>query len=161
MAVYCTASDVDARLGAAGADARTDDDPPVSEDLLDEASALADEYLTRNHDMTNAGSNRWVKHAVANVAAVLYCERRGNPVPASLQAKFDRVMESLKAILAGGRSVPGLARKRTPAPTLSQPRIKLGPVPHTVIERGRGPRGRNPVDYSQRVDRTETPVDYT
>ena len=65
-------------------------------------------------------------------------------------------------ILAAGRlAIPNLPTRKTEAPVLSMPRIRLDPYPRTVIERNRGTTtGGMPNGYTQRVDQSDN-VDFT
>jgi phage gp36-like protein len=163
---YCTEDDVSARVSALGLSKRIDDDPAFLEDVIDEASSIIEEYLGRGYALdglpavAESALNRAVRHWTANIATLLLCERRLNPVPAAAQKKFDRTIASLERVLAGVLEVSGLARRRTAAPLVSNARWKLAPQPHAVIERWRGTRRNQPSDYPQRLDATEHPGDY-
>ncbi len=160
MAVYCAGNDLEGRLSQAGVELRGDDDPATLSEVLDEASSTVDFYLSRLYDPAGYPGNRWVKHATANIGALLLCERRGNPVPASITDKHDRTMAELKLVLAGTVPVPGLTPRRSPVPQLSNHRPKLGPVPHTVVERETSPKRDRPTDYRQNVDPISRPEEY-
>lgn len=160
MAVYCTWADVESKLSEAGADARIDDDSEAADGIIDEASAEIDLYLYRHYDPSAFAANRWVKHACAIIAVGVACARRGNPVPKSFVPRLERKYGDLEQIDAGRKHVPGLTRRRTSVPTLSQARILMGPSgPRTVISRHRGTRRSPPTDYRQPTDPLEPPVD--
>jgi len=155
MANYCTLKDVQRIFSVSGVNYRLDDDPAVISEVLGEASREVDMYLLTTYTADQLSGNDWVRYQTANIAAMLFAERRGNPPPSSIQAKYDRTMEKLQAIHLGQLRVPGLAPRRTDVPTLSQPRIRLDPYPRTVIERQRGSSRNRPTDYSQPADTLE------
>jgi hypothetical protein len=157
---YCTVADVERVLSAAGLAAREADDPAVSDDLLDEAASLVEEHVLPHYAAGDLSGNDWVTYCAADIAAFLWCERRGNPPPASIQAKYERRIKSLERVAANKTQIPGLARRRNSVPRLSNVRIKSGPVPHTVVERHRSPARERPQDYTQNTDPTERPADY-
>lgn len=155
MASYCTLKDVQRLLSVSGVNYRLDDDPAVISETLSEASREIDLYLLSVYSADQLAGNDWVRFQTAIVAAFLFCERRGNPPPSSVSAKYERLTDKLNAIHLGQLRVPGLAPRRTDVPTLSQPRIRLDPHPRTVIERSRGTSRNKPTDYAQAADTLE------
>ena len=155
MASYCTLTDVQRVLSVAGVNLRLDDDPSVYPAVLDEASRQVDLYLVGDYDAAGLADNAWVRYATATFAAWEFATRRGNPAPTGIQKRFERYEDRLEKIAAGLMHVPGLARRRTDVPTLSQPRIRLDPYPRTVIERKRGSSRNHPTDYVQAIDQLE------
>lgn len=149
--LYCTMDDVSNRLSAAGVTYRLDDVPPdpTDGDVLDEASRTIDEHCLLFYTEQNLALSPTVKHWCANIAANLLCERRGNPVPGGIERKFDRTMKSLERVQRG-RQIADIPMRKACVPVLSQPRIRLDPFPHTVIEKS-GSTG-TPEGYNQRRD---------
>jgi phage gp36-like protein len=154
-ALYCSITDVQNRLSAAGVTARVDDTPPTSNgDVLDEASRIVDEhaYLLYGANLT---LSTVVKHWTANIAAYLLCERRGNGVPKGIAEKYDRAMESLKRVLKNGRQIPDIAQLKTACPVLSNQRVRLDPNPRVVTETSKSTG--TPAGYVQNQDTLDPP----
>lgn len=157
--VYCDWSDVEYRLSETGALASIDDLASAEDEILDEASAIIEEYLRPHYTPSTMVGNRWVKHATSTIAACIACERRGNPPPKSLRLKAEKLIEKMEAIEEGKKQVPGLVRRRTSVPIMSVPRVMLGHTgPRTVISRWRGTWRNAPQDYVQHRDPTEPPT---
>ncbi len=151
--LYCDLNDVKNRLSTAGVTLRLDDVPPDSADgdVLDEASAIIDEYCLARYSPENLILSRWTKHLCADIATALLCERRGNDVPATLQARHDKAIEKLERIHSGEYNIADIPQRRAAVPVLSNVRVQLGPVPHVVVIPSRSTG--SPTDYAQRVDR--------
>lgn len=148
---YCTIGDIQNRLSATGVTSRTDDTPPDDYgDVIDEASRIVDESCLLMYSEANLAASGVVKHWTANIASFLLCERRGNPVPVGIASKYERVMETLDKVLLHGRQIPDIPMRKVGAPVLSNVRVQLAPVPHTVVERSRS-TGK-PDGYRQRND---------
>jgi phage gp36-like protein len=153
---YCSWDDVKTVLGTEGVDNRVDDLTPTEKDeVLDEASREVDFYLLTIYAEGRLASSPTVQRWCAVVAAQFACERRGNPSPTGVQAKFERTVAKMESVQSGARQVPDIGRRKTEAPVLSSPRIVFGPHPHTVIERTRS-TGK-PENYRQNRDPLEIP----
>ena len=166
ITLYCSLNDVIDRLSQDGVNLRTDDEPPdAAGNILERAAATINEYCLPRYSDVNLAASAWVKHECANVAAAYLCERRGNPIPPGVARAFERLMPSdgrpgvLERIRRGQRNVPDAPERRTSAPVLSQGRIQLWPVPHTVVEPSRSSSRNQPTDYAQRTDQLDV-LDY-
>jgi phage gp36-like protein len=156
---YCTLADIQSRLSVAGVSSAVDDDASTSDAVIDEASAVIEEYLLAHYAAADMAVNRWVKHQCSTVAAVLLMQRRGNDPPRSLRRKYEEALEKLEEVSENRKQVPGLVRRRASVPVMSTPRVQVGPFgPRTVVDRYRGTPNRTPPrDYTPPRDFTEPP----
>lgn len=155
---YCTWDDVVGRLGADGADRRTDDDPSRRTDLLRRATVKVNEYLLRLYSATALANSDWVREACADVAAYYACGRRNNPAGKTIATQYEETLASLKEMGSGVRPLPDAAQRKASAPVLSNQRVQLSPVPHTVTVPGTSTG--TPAGYSQHRDAFD-PLDYS
>lgn len=156
---YCSITDVQNRLSAEGVTLRTDDSPPTSYgEVITEASTEIDEYCLHRYTAANLAVSDWVRFRASVIAAVLLCERRGNPVPRSLEKRYDKLMERLEKVREGTLNIPDLAMRKEEVPVLSNVRIRLDPFPRTVVENNRSTG--TPEGYRQHADQTDW-LDYT
>ncbi len=157
--LYCQQTDVQNRLSADGVNYRIDDVPPSTlGDVLTDASTQIDEHLFFLYDPAQLATSDWVRERCADIAACLLCERRGNPVPPGIQAKYERTMNRLEKIRLGLLAVPNLPIRKEMAPVLSNVRIRLDPFPRTVVERANSTG--NPQGYNQHLDYLDWGYDY-
>lgn len=149
---YCVMNDVKNILSTSGVTLRLDDTPPTAADgdVIDDASRLIDEYLLLFYSEANLALSPWVKHRCAEMAAYLLCERRGNPVPTGLARRYERCEERLEKARLGQLWVPDIPMRKAAVPVLSNVRVRLAPVPHTVVEKVRSTGTVS--DYPQRED---------
>lgn len=139
------------RLSATGTTLRLNDSPPTtSGDIFDDASATIEAYMLLHYAPDQLAASRWVKHAAADIATFLLCERRGDPVPVGAAQKFERRMAELERIQAGGMKVADIPMRRTAVPVMSNMRPSNRPFPHAVVERSRSTH--KPRDYIQNLD---------
>lgn len=156
---YCTQNDITNRLSVDGVTYRTDDDPPTDlGDVIVDACSQVDEYLFSQYDPIQLAQSDWVRSRAADIAAYLLCERRGNPVPPGIAAKFERTLERLERVRLGVICVPNLPMRKELAPVLSNVRVVLTPWPHTVVERNNS-TGK-PTGYDQHNDPMDFGYDY-
>ena len=92
------------------------------------------------------------------IAAKLLCERAGNAPPPGVQARYTRALDRLERVRKGTLLIPNAAVRKTLAPVLSTPRIRIDPWPRSVIERSRSTG--TPQGYTQNVDRLDQILDY-
>lgn len=156
---YCTENDIINRLSLDGVTYRIDDAPPVSlGDVIIDASSQVDEYLFAQYDPNQLTGSDWARERAADIATFLLCERRGNPVPPGIAAKFERTMDKLERVRLGIICVPNLPMRKELAPVLSNVRVVLTPWPHTVVERSNSTG--TPAGYDQHEDPMDWGYDY-
>lgn len=138
-ATYCTLADLQNRLSATGVALRIDDSPPTTlGDVLDDAAAEIDMYCALHYSPDQLAQSRWIKSKCTDIATFLLCERRGDPVPPGIAAKFDRATAELQRIQEGGLKIADIPQRRLAVPMVSNMRPALRPYPHAVVERKRG-----------------------
>ena len=157
---YCSQNDIINRLSADGVTYRIDDVPPTDlGDVIVDACSQIDEYLFAQYDPIKLATNDWVRERAADIAAFLLCERRGNPVPPGIAAKFDRTTEKLERVRLGITCVPNLPMRKELATVLSNVRVVLAPWPHTVVERSDSTG--TPAGYTQHNDPMDWGYDFS
>lgn len=112
VTLYCEVEHLKSIISAFGVALRTDDLDATSstnyaEDAIERATVDVNFYLLQNYEVAAIAASAWVKWCTAAFAVVALCKRRGNSVPASLQAELDRYLEALKAISEGKAMLPG------------------------------------------------------
>lgn len=150
--LYCSLANVQGRLGADGVNYRVDDDPTFIQQVLDDASRFVDEHCLLGYSEANLAASPWVKHRTADVAAYLFCERRGNAVPAGIAQKFERAEKKLERVRLGKLQIPDVPARRDLAPVMDNVRIRMDPFPRTVVEKNRSTKRNQPTDYAQHND---------
>jgi phage gp36-like protein len=112
---YCTQSDVEAILSAAGVTAFADDDEDGSLDgtetgyitrAIERAAARMNAVLEIRYKLADLTSNAWCQFANADVAAYLLTSRRGNSPPTQIADAYQEVIDLLDKIKANRGKVP-------------------------------------------------------
>lgn len=126
---YCTAADIDLLLSSAGVRsfADHDDDGLVDDNILsemiDQASAEVAAYVLRRYTDAVAADSSLVKRWTVILAARQICMLRGNGVPQSIEAEFERLTAPGDGLLAqvqdGKFKLPGALIKSRGVPTFS------------------------------------------
>ena len=151
---YCSLIDVNHRLSADGVALRVSDDPTAADTCLDEAAAIVEEYCLLAYSSADLQNSRWVKYQASAVAAGLYCERRGNPVPNGLARKWDRAIEKFERVQLGRLLIPDIAARKDAVPVLSNMHVRQDYAGNrSVVERARSTGAAE--GYKQRVDLTD------
>jgi hypothetical protein len=127
--IYCSRSDVEAVLGAAGVVARIDDNETgtasTGEDAyvtsaIETAAAEMNADLERQYILSQlSASNGWLKRSNALLAAEVLMGRRGNPVQGLLVDQVQRIREQLRLIGMGRANVPEQSPSANHLPTVS------------------------------------------
>jgi phage gp36-like protein len=161
---YCSLSDIQNRLSDEGVNLRVDDKPSVVDAVLQRAASKIDQYCRGRYDPTVLATSPWIKEACTTIACFYLASRRANPVPASLTADYEELLNpdgrhgDLRDIRSGALNIPEIAQRKPEIPVISQPRIRLDPFPRTVIEKNRGTGQAS--GYTQWQDRLDF-LDYT
>lgn len=158
--LYCSLNDVKNRLSTAGVTYRIDDTPPdaTDGDVLDEASRIIDDYCLLHYAEAQLAVSPIVMHWTANIAAMLMCERRGNPVPVGIHSKYERTLKRLERVQLGATLIADIPMRKTQVPVLSNVRVRLDPFPRTVVEKRRSTG--TPENYKQHSDKLDF-LDYS
>jgi phage gp36-like protein len=109
-----------------------DDDPTTQTDVLESAAVEVNGYLQLNYDPDQLAASNWVRFKTRDVAVYLLCLRRNMPPPQSVQARYDKAIEDLEKVQAGGMRVPDVAERKANVPVLSNQRVTLTPFPRVV-----------------------------
>ncbi len=150
-ALYCSLSDCANRLSSAGVALRLDDGPPAYDgDVIQDASRVIDEHLLLYYTEQNLAISPWVRQRATDIAVVHLAERRGNPAPTGLARRYERTLERLEMCRVQRLFVPDIPMRKACAPTLSNVRVVLAPVPRTVVQRARSTGTVS--DYTQMLD---------
>jgi Protein of unknown function (DUF1320) len=149
--LYCSLSDCADRLSSAGVALRLDDGPPSFDgSVLQDASRTIDEFLLLWYTEANLAVSPWVRQRCTDIAVVHLAERRGNPAPSGLARRYERTLERLEMCRLGRLNLPDVPMRKAAAPTLSNVRTVLAPVPRTVVQRARSTGTVS--DYTQMLD---------
>lgn len=125
MTTYCTQSDIERLLSAAGALSFADHDENgtaetgVFGDCIDQASGEIELFTNGWYDATGLASSTLVTRWATVMASVFLCQRRGNPVPESLQMEFERISAMLERVRTGELRIPGVAFSADMRPAFS------------------------------------------
>jgi phage gp36-like protein len=110
-------------LGASGVAAFTDHDDRGSDanaqECIDQATDEILLYVYRRYGDAAIQGSRMLKRWCVVLACVYLCERRGNPVPESLLAEAQRIMETLEKIRIGKLLLPGVPVRSPSVPAMS------------------------------------------
>jgi phage gp36-like protein len=159
ITTYCTAADVRNRLSADGVALRTDDASPAAlTDALESAAVEVNGYAEPFYEPAALALSNWVRFKARDIAVYLLCLRRNNPVPKSVQARYDKAIKDLEGVRAGWVVVPDAAQRRANTPVLSNMRVASYPVPHPVVVAGTSTGERE--GYVQNIDRMDI-LDYS
>lgn len=166
-ATYCTLTDVYNRLSREGVDLRLDDAPPdVDADVLDDAASIIEEFCRVQYAPAQLSASRWVNQRCTDIASYLLCERRGNPVPKSIERSWRQYVDNdgrpgrLDLVRKGSLQIPDIPMRKEMVPRVSTMRTRLDPVgPRAVVEKYRSTGTAE--GYKQRTDSTEVFTDYS
>lgn len=146
ITTYCTWADVTARIGAEGAEFRTDDDPATQTDILENAALEVNQYLQARYDPTALATSGIVRFLARDIAVYLLCLRRNMPAPASVEDRYKAALERLAQIESGLARVPDIYETKAAVPVLSNQRVKMWPFPmvKTVVQKSTGQQENYP-----------------
>ena len=136
MPEYCTASDMQQRLTAAGYEFAADrdfdqqvTDQEVTDNVtpaIEHAGTLIDAALygqTTTADARAAGNN-WLKHRAVDIAVVRALENGGREVPPDLRTAHDAAIAMLDDV-KDGALVPGLTYQKGLGSSLSTRKVRI------------------------------------
>lgn len=124
---YSTPSDLQNFLGVNGVEAfGSHDDRGWEANATECCEQATDEinlYVYRRYADAALQSSRMLQRWAVVLSACFFCERRGNPIPESILADFNRIMEMLKGVHAGTILLPGVALRSPSVPAMSNMKI--------------------------------------
>lgn len=158
VTTYCSWADVTNRIGAEGAEFRTDDDPATQTDILESAAVEVNTYLQTRYDPTALAQSTIVRFLTRDIAVYLLCLRRNLPPPASVEERYKAALERLQKIEAGTSRVADIYETKASVPVLSNQRVAMYPFPmvKTVTQKSTGKQENYPAQND-----TNDLTDYT
>lgn len=93
------------------------DDSGVTDDCINQATEEISLYTQKFYALADLVSSTLINRWATTLGVVFLCQRRGNPVPESLQSEFERIMQKLEQIAAGTLQVPGIAMRANLLPS--------------------------------------------
>lgn len=121
--LYTSTTEVNAVLSSTGTDLRLDDDQGgtvdvteaavLSTTIVNEATAEVNDYLFQRYAPIKLNDSWSCRRATSIIAAVWVCQRRGNPVPASLEKEYERVIAKLEQIRDHILDIGGIAERES------------------------------------------------
>ncbi|MCI0333551.1 MAG: DUF1320 domain-containing protein [Planctomycetes bacterium] len=121
----CTETEMQRLFSVYGVTAHADHDADgvsdsgVVDDCINQATEEIRFYLWKNYSDAALTTSTLVNRWATTLAVYFLCLRRGNPVPDSLLAEFQRIME----LLASGQPIPNLPLRGDLRPTMSNVEI--------------------------------------
>lgn len=156
---YCDAEAVKKILSAVGVKLRMEDDKEALSWSIDEASVDIDEYCLQSYTPASLSQSNWAAKQAAWRAAKYLCQRKNNPVPASLAEEVEKREERLEMVRTGLLKIPDAVKRKADVPVMTNQRVRLSPFPQSVSERGRSTG--TPQGYTPHDDRTDQNIDYS
>jgi phage gp36-like protein len=147
---FTTESRITKRVSQLGVDLRVEHDVAALDDVIEDASAEVRWYLPQ-YDETALAASDWVQKKATDLAVYFLCGLRLNPVPDSAQALYDEAVKQLSKVQDGKAVIPGIARGKSAAPTVSNFRVDLQRYPGIRVERPRS-TGQKDDGRRQRTD---------
>lgn len=151
---YSTRQKLENRLSQVGVDLRIDDDISTATECLNEATIEVQGYCLRSYSDAQLLQSNWVKLKTTDIATYFLCTRRANDVPGSVKDRYDKAIADLEKVMMAAMTIPDAAQRGTNAPTLTNQRVRLWPIPHIVSTDHNStgtptgyPRSEDPTDY--------------
>lgn len=151
---YSTRQKLENRLSQVGVDLRIDDDISTATECLNEATIEVQGYCLRLYSNAQLLASDWVTLKTTDIATYFLCGRRGNDIPPSVQARYEKAIADLEKVQTSAMTIPDAAKSSASAPTLTNQRVRLWPIPH-VVSTEHNSTG-NPSGY----ERSEDPTDF-
>lgn len=157
LTVYCTEEDLNRYLSDQGVVAFADHDQDGTSDtgVVDDCIAQGTEeinlYAGQFYASAGLASSTLVTRWCVVLSSTFLCERRGNPVPESLRAEFERILTTLERVRTGEMRLPGVAMSADMRPTVSNLRPVRGATDGPIrVDQVTSPKV--PTDRPQKVD---------
>lgn len=113
---------------------RIDDDVTTAaiDGVIRDASVEVYSYLGTLFDDATLAASEVVQLYATDIALWFLCARRNNPIPGTVQSRYDDAIQRLQAIRLGQMTLPDAAMSAGTAPSMSNQRVKMHPYPHVV-----------------------------
>ncbi len=155
-AYYCSLTDLYSRLSQTAVNLRIDDDAssigPCQQEATNDIQAFCLPDYNANDLLSNANAAGWVNDRAIDLAAYYLCARRGNPVPASVEKRYERAMEMLRMVMDDQMYIPGIQRRHTDVPAWSNVRVWPSYEYKKIRVEMQTSEPTSPTGYSQFVD---------
>lgn len=121
--VYCLPEDIENFLGSSGASAFGAHDlrgwETNATECIEQATDEINLHVHRRYSDEGLQASRMLKRWCVVLASCYFCERRGNPIPDSILADAQRIMELLKGVQTGSILLPGVPYRSPSIPAHS------------------------------------------
>lgn len=134
---YTTQTKIERRISSTGVSLRIDDDANSLTSTIEDATTEVNGYCQLLYTTTALAASEWIAMKTTDIALYFLCMRRANPVPHSVQVRYDKAIADLEKVHSGVWLVPDAPTRQAAVPTLSNQRVRLQPIPRTVTEMGR------------------------
>lgn len=127
--VYCTVRDIERFLSTAGVDSFADHDfdgyreAGVVDDAIQFAAAQIRNALCSRYESSSLVGNETVREWNMILAARRVCSSRANPIPDTVELRYQEAVEAMRMIGRGDGSLCGVLQKSTNVPTWSNLRV--------------------------------------
>jgi phage gp36-like protein len=141
--LYATQSDLERLFSSYGVTSFSDhdqdgvNDTDVVSDCITQASQEL-EFYCRRYAPAALSQSSLITRWCTVISCVFLCQRRGNPVPESLQAEMDRIYAMLKEIDQNGKPIPGIGQSSACVPKFSNLTVERGFCEPVRVVRGNG-----------------------
>lgn len=98
-------------------------DTDVVNDAINQATSEIKLYAGKWYADSSLAAAPIINSWATTLACYFLASTRANPIPDSLQKEFERIMELLKQVAAGGLVLPGVAMNGDLRPTMSNRKI--------------------------------------
>lgn len=158
LPAFTTEAKVNLRLSKPGVSQRTDHatDGLVMADVISNATSDVGSFLCGRYAAADLAASTVVQDWTADVAVWHLCRVRANPIPASVQKRYEWVMERLEAVQEGKVTIPDIANPAT-APAALNYREAFDQYPPKRRVGGRSEPRSAGTGYPQSPDYREPP----
>lgn len=149
-----TRTRLERRISADGVDLRIDDDLASLTNVMQEAWTEVLGYCLNRYSETQLAASEWTLLRWTDLAVMNLCERRNNPAPQSVCRKHEKAIADLERVEAGTKNIADCATRKAAAPTLSNQRVRLSPIPNLAVT------PHNSTGDAQGYDQKTDPLDF-
>lgn len=133
--LYCTLQQIERRASAEAVELRTDDDAGAINACIVEATIEVNGYCERGYSIVALAASNWASQRCLDIAMWFLCSRRLEPVPTTVQQRYDRALKELDEVSKGTRQISDAPQRKAGIPRLSNQTVKRYPHPHIVTTR--------------------------
>jgi Mu-like prophage protein gp36 len=125
VTVYCTEADMQRLFSAAGVQSFGDHEQTgapvddVTDDCIDQATEEINLFCRQYYLAADLANSTLINRWCTVLSVYFLCQRRGNPVPESIQAEFERIMLYLERVRTGEMKLPDVPYAANLSPSFS------------------------------------------